>query len=73
MRQHGLKALNGCHLDVEHRTDAAGKSTVPVQPASVNGYEPVLTKYAFTPGGNTLEHYLQHQQGYQGLARRRWR
>ena len=58
MRKDGVEALNGCHLDVETRTDAAGKTTVPVQPASVNGYEPVLTKYAFTPGGDTLEHYL---------------
>ncbi len=69
MRKDGLKALSGCHLDVETRTDAAGKSTVPVQPASVNGYEPVLTKYAFTPGGNTLAHYLQHQDGYAGLKK----
>ena len=42
---------------------------MPVQPPSVNGYEPVLTKYAFTPGGATLEHYLAHQQGYQGLKK----
>jgi NADH-quinone oxidoreductase subunit F len=32
-------------------------------------YEPVLTKYAFTPHGNTLEHYVQHQQGYAGLRK----
>ena len=69
LRTDGLKALSGCHLDVETRTDAAGKSTVPVQPASVHGYEPVLTKYAFTPGGNTLEHYLANQQGYEGLKK----
>ena len=42
---------------------------MPVQPASVNGYEPVLTKYAFTPGGATLEHYLANQQGYEGLKK----
>ena len=69
MRKDGLEALNGCHLEVESRTDAAGKSTVPVQPASVNGYEPVLTRYAFTPGGATLEHYLANQQGYEGLKK----
>jgi NADH-quinone oxidoreductase subunit F len=69
LRGRGAASLNGCHLDVEHRHDAAGKSTVPVQPPSVNGYEPVLTKYAFTPGGNTLQHYLDHQQGYQGLRK----
>jgi NADH-quinone oxidoreductase subunit F len=69
LRRDGLKALNGCHLDVEHRADAAGKTTTPVRPPSVNGYEPVLTQYAYTPGGNTFEHYVQHQQGYQGLRK----
>ncbi|MEZ5292240.1 MAG: NADH-quinone oxidoreductase subunit NuoF [Vicinamibacterales bacterium] len=69
MRANGLKALSGCHLDVEHRTDAAGKTTVPARPAAATDYEPVLTKYAYTPGGNTLEHYLAHQQGYDGLKK----
>ena len=32
-------------------------------------YEPVLTKYAFTPNGFTLDHYLQNQQGYEGLKK----
>ncbi len=69
MKTEGLKALNGCHLDVEHRNDWQGKTTTPVQPKAVPDYEPVLTKYAFTPGGNTLEHYQQHQQGYEGLRK----
>ena len=69
MKTDGLKALNGCHLDVEHRNDWQGKTTTPVKPKAVPDYEPVLTKYAFTPGGNTLEHYQQHQQGYEGLRK----
>ena len=69
MKKDGLNALSGCHLDVEHRTDAAGKTTTPSRPAAATDYEPVLTKYAYTPGGNTLEHYVQHQQGYEGLKK----
>jgi NADH-quinone oxidoreductase subunit F len=69
MKNDGLKALSGCHLDVEHRTDAAGKTTTPSRPAAATDYEPVLTKFAYTPGGNTLEHYVQHQQGYEGLKK----
>jgi len=68
MKTEGLKALGGCHLDIEHLPEAAyrGKTTTPVKPKANPDYEPVLTKYAFTPGGNTLEHYRQHQQGYEG-------
>ncbi len=71
MKADGLKALNGCHLDIEHRpeSDWRGKTTTPVAPKAVPDYEPVLTKYAFTPGGNTLEHYKEHQQGYEGLRK----
>jgi NADH-quinone oxidoreductase subunit F len=71
MKTDGLKALNGCHLDVEHRPESEwrSKSTTPVRPKGTPDYEPVLTKYAFTPGGNTLEHYQQHQQGYEGLKK----
>ncbi|MGH9386699.1 MAG: NADH-quinone oxidoreductase subunit NuoF [Vicinamibacterales bacterium] len=67
LKTEGINALNGCHLDVEHRSDWQGKTTTPVKPKSMPDYEPVLTKYAFTPNGFTLNHYLQHQQGYQGL------
>jgi hypothetical protein len=30
-------------------------------------YEPVLTKYAFTPGGAELDHYRQAPAGLRGL------
>ena len=71
MKTDGLKALGGCHLAIEGRPEREwkGKSTTPVQPKAVPDYEPVLTKYAFTPNGFTLDHYLQHQQGYQGLKK----
>ncbi len=71
MKTEGLGALNGCHLDVEHRPESEwrNKTTTPVRPKSVPDYEPVLTKYAFTPGGQTLDHYRQHQQGYEGLRK----
>ncbi|MBA3271946.1 MAG: NADH-quinone oxidoreductase subunit NuoE, partial [Acidobacteria bacterium] len=71
IRAHGLKALGGCHLAIEGRPESEwkGKSTTPVQPASFPAYEPVLTKYVFTPHGNTLDHYLKNQQGYEGLRK----
>jgi NADH-quinone oxidoreductase subunit F len=69
MKTEGLKALNGCHLQVELRTDWQGKSTTPVKCKANPDYEPVLTKYAFTPGGAELDHYLANQQGYEGLKR----
>jgi NADH-quinone oxidoreductase subunit F len=71
IRAEGVAALNGCHLAIEGRPENEwrGKTTTPVQPKAVPDYEPVLTKYAFTPGGNTLDHYLQHQQGYEGLKK----
>ena len=69
MKTEGLQALNGCHLQVEERRDWQGKTTTPVRPKAMPDYEPVLTKYAFTPGGFTLEHYLQHQRGYEGLKK----
>ncbi|MGE3189327.1 MAG: NADH-quinone oxidoreductase subunit NuoF [Vicinamibacterales bacterium] len=69
LRAKGLEALSGCHLAIEGRPESEwkGKTTTPVKPRAVPDYEPVLTKYAFTPNGFTLEHYLAHQQGYQGL------
>jgi NADH-quinone oxidoreductase subunit F len=71
LKTDGLKALGGCHLDIEHLPESAWKhkTTTPVKPKSNPDYEPVLTKYAFTRGGNTLEHYQQHQQGYEGLKK----
>ncbi|MGE3276895.1 MAG: NADH-quinone oxidoreductase subunit NuoF [Vicinamibacterales bacterium] len=71
LKAKGLGALSGCHLAIEGRPESEwkGKTTTPVRPKAVPDYEPVLTKYAFTPNGFTLEHYLQHQQGYQGLQK----
>ncbi len=71
IRANGVAAVNGCHLAIEGRPEHEwqGKTTTPVQPKAVPDYEPVLTKYAFTPGGNTLDHYLQNQQGYEGLKK----
>ena len=67
----GVEALNGCHLAIEGRPESEWKhkTTTPVKPKAMPDYEPVLTKYAFTPGGNTLDHYLKHQQGYEGLKK----
>jgi NADH-quinone oxidoreductase subunit F len=71
IRTKGLGALNGCHLDIEHRPEGEwrNKTTTPVKPKAVPDYEPVLTQYAFTAGGNTLDHYLKNQQGYEGLRK----
>ena len=65
----GLKALNGCYLDVEHRNDWQGRTTTPARCKADPDYEPVLTKYAYTPGGAELDHYLKNQQGYEGLKK----
>ena len=64
-------ALNGCHLAIEGRPESEwkGKTTTPVKPKAMPDYEPVLTKYAFTPNGYTLDHYLKNQQGYEGLKK----
>ena len=71
IRGNGLHALNGCHLAIEGRPENEWKhkTTTPVKPKSMPDYEPVLTKYAFIPGGNTLDHYLKNQAGYQGLRK----
>jgi NADH-quinone oxidoreductase subunit F len=71
LRANGLQVLNGCHLAIEQRPEAEwkDKTTTPVKPKSMPDYEPVLTKFAFTRDGNTLDHYLKHQQGYQGLRK----
>ena len=69
----GVKALNGCHLAIEDRPESEwkDKTTTPVKPKAMPDYEPVLTKYAFTPNGYTLDHYLKNQQGYEGLKKAR--
>ncbi len=69
LKSEGVKGLGGCHLAIESQPESEwrGKTTTPARAAAMPDYEPVLTKYAFVPYGNTLDHYLQHQQGYQGL------
>jgi len=71
IRANGLEALGGCHLAIEGRPESEwkGKTTTPVKLTSFPDYEPVLTKYAFTPNGNSLDHYLKNQQGYEGLRK----
>ncbi len=69
MKTEGLKALNGCHLQVEQRNDYRQKTTTPVKCQATPDYEPVLTKYAFTPGGAEFDHYVRHQRGYEGLKK----
>jgi NADH-quinone oxidoreductase subunit F len=71
IRAQGLKALGGCHLAIEGRPESEWrhKTTTPVKPKGMPEYEPVLTKYAFTPNGYTLDHYLKNQQGYEGLRK----
>ncbi len=71
MRANGVNVLNGCHLAIEGRPESEwhGKTTTPVKSKAMPDYEPVLTKYAFTPNGYTLDHYLKHQRGYEGLRK----
>jgi NADH-quinone oxidoreductase subunit F len=71
IRARGVAATGGCHLAIEGRPERewTGKTTTPVASKAMPDYEPVLTKYAFTPNGNTLDHYRQHQQGYEGLRK----
>jgi NADH-quinone oxidoreductase subunit F len=71
IRARGVKSLNGCHLAIESRPESEwrSKTTTPVASKAVPDYEPVLTKYAFTPDGHTLDHYVRNQQGYEGLKK----
>jgi NADH-quinone oxidoreductase subunit F len=71
LRSNGIKTLNGCHLAIEGRPESEwkDKSTTPVRSKVAPDYEPVLTKYVFTPQGFTLDHYLKNQQGYEGLRK----
>jgi NADH-quinone oxidoreductase subunit F len=68
MKADGLKALNQCHL-CEARITEGSKTTTPKMAKAAPNYEPVLTKYAFTPGGAELGHYEKNQDGYQGLKK----
>jgi NADH-quinone oxidoreductase subunit F len=68
MKTDGVTALNNCHL-CEQRIAEGAKTTTPAKARALPDYEPVLTKYAFTPGGAELDHYLTHQAGYQGLKK----
>jgi len=68
MKTDGLKALNNCHL-CEARIAEGAKTTTPSKAKALPDYEPVLTRFAFTPGGAELDHYVTHQAGYQGLKK----
>ena len=68
IKAEGLKALSNCHL-CEQRVTEGQKTTTPAKSRAMPEYEPVLTKYAFTPGGAELDHYLKNQAGYQGLKK----
>lgn len=69
MKRDGVAALNGCHLQVEQRSDTSGKTTTPRQAQASPDYEPVLTQHVWTPGGHMLDHYVKHQQGYEGFKK----
>jgi NADH-quinone oxidoreductase subunit F len=68
MKTDGLKALNNCHL-CEARITEGAKTTTPSKAKALPNYEPVLTQFAFTPGGAELDHYVKNQAGYQGLKK----
>ncbi|HEX8030467.1 MAG TPA: NADH-quinone oxidoreductase subunit NuoF [Vicinamibacterales bacterium] len=68
MKTDGLKALNNCHL-CEARVSEGQKTTTPAKSKALPDYEPVLSKFAFTPGGAELDHYLKNQAGYEGLKK----
>jgi NADH-quinone oxidoreductase subunit F len=68
MKTNGIKALNNCHL-CEQRISEGAKTTTPAKAKALPDYEPVLTKFAFTPGGAELDHYIKNQAGYEGLKK----
>mgnify|MGYP003339354656 CR=1 FL=1 len=68
MKAKGLGALSDCHL-CERRVSEGQKTTTPAKSKAMPDYEPVLTKFAFTPGGAELAHYEKNQAGYQGLKK----
>ncbi|HWI20150.1 MAG TPA: NADH-quinone oxidoreductase subunit NuoF, partial [Vicinamibacterales bacterium] len=78
MKTDGIKALNNCHLceariaeslPAEASAKAGAKTTTPSKAKALPNYEPVLTQFAFTPGGAELDHYVKHQAGYEGLKK----
>jgi len=64
----GIKALSNCYL-CEQNIGKGSSTTTPSKARAVPDYEPVLTKFAFTPGGAELDHYLKNQNGYEGLKK----
>jgi NADH-quinone oxidoreductase subunit F len=68
MKTDGIKALSDCYL-CEQRIGEGQTTTTPSKAAALPDYEPVLTKFAFTPGGAGLDHYVKNQNGYQGLKK----
>jgi NADH-quinone oxidoreductase subunit F len=68
MKTDGIKALSNCYL-CEQRIGEGQITTTPSKARALPDYEPVLTKFAFTKGGAELDHYLKHQDGYQGLKK----
>jgi NADH-quinone oxidoreductase subunit F len=68
MKTDGVKALNNCHL-CEARITEGAKTTTPSKAKALPNYEPVLTQFAFTPGGAELDHYIKNQNGYEGLKK----
>ncbi len=68
MKTDGIKALSDCYL-CEQRIGEGQTTTTPSKAKALPDYEPVLTKFAFTPGGAELDHYVKNQNGYQGLKK----
>jgi len=68
MKADGLKALSNCYL-CEQRIGQGTNTTTPAKAKALPDYEPVLTKFAYTPGGAELDHYIKNQAGYEGLKK----
>ncbi len=68
MKTDGVKALNNCYL-CEQRIGEGKNTTTPAKAKALPDYEPVLTKFAYTPGGAELDHYIKNQNGYEGLKK----
>jgi NADH-quinone oxidoreductase subunit F len=68
MKTDGVKALSDCYL-CEKRISEGGITTTPSKAKALPNYEPVLTQFAFTPGGAELDHYIKNQAGYEGLKK----
>ncbi len=64
----GIRALSDCYL-CERRIGEGQTTTTPSKAKALPDYEPVLTRFAFTPGGAELDHYVKNQDGYQGLKK----